>query len=62
MTLNDGKLGTERKVKSACSYEVLFDYSKLPVNVIGTDTVLVELNRAVLLPKKEPEEVRLRMQ
>lgn len=56
MTLNDGKLELEREVKGAYSYEVQFDYSKLTVNVIGTDTVSVELDGAPLLPIEEPEE------
>jgi len=55
MTLNDGKLEMEQEVKGDYGYEVQFDYSKLPVNVIGTDTVSVKLDGAPLLPVEEPK-------
>lgn len=55
LALNAGKLEMEQKVPTSCEYEVGFDYSELPVNVIGTESVLVELEEPPIVPAPEPE-------
>ena len=56
LALNGGKLESEQEVKNSYAYEVHFDYSKLPFNVIGMDTVLVELEEPPLISVEEPQE------
>ncbi len=56
MSLNKGKLESEQEVENSYGYEAHFDYSKLPFNVIGMDTVLVELEGPPLMPIEEPQE------
>lgn len=56
MALNQGKLILEQEVKNPYGYEANFDYSKLPFNVIGVDSVLVDLEGAPLLPVEESQE------
>ncbi|MGN0161125.1 MAG: vWA domain-containing protein [Lachnospiraceae bacterium] len=54
-TLNDGVLDISRIVNEKCTVNVRFDYSGMPVNVIGPDTIQIDLEEAPLLPVKEPE-------
>ena len=56
LALNGGKLESEQEVKNSYAYEVQFDYSKLPFNVIGMDTVLVELEGPPQISVEEPKE------
>lgn len=55
LALNGGRLELEEKVTDACECEVQFDYSQLPVNVTGTQTVRVELEGAPPLPEPVEE-------
>ena len=55
LALNEGRLEMEERVTDSCEYEAWFDYSQLPVNVAGTDTVRVELEGAPSLPEPEEE-------
>ena len=56
LALNEGRLESEQEVKNSYAYEVQFDYSKLPFNVIGMDTVLVELEGPPQISVEEPKE------
>lgn len=53
--LRAGALETQKRVDSAEEYEVYFDYSKLPVNVIGEESVTVNLEAPPMVPVEEPE-------
>lgn len=54
LALKDGTLSVTVPVEKAETIEAVLDYSKLPVNVIGEDTVTVELEDAPLLPAEDP--------
>lgn len=56
LTLQAGTLETTEEVTEACEYEVTFDYSRFPVNVIEMESVSVSLEAPEELPPvEEPE-------
>lgn len=55
LALNGGRLEMEERVTDAREYEARLDYSQLPVNVAGTETVRVELEGAPPLPEPAEE-------
>ncbi len=55
MALQAGILQTSKEVTGSCEYTVTFDYSKLPVNVIGNEKLSVRLDEPPLIPVEEPE-------
>lgn len=55
LALNEGRLQIEERVTDSCIYEAWFDYSQLPVNVVGTDSARVELEGAPPLPEPQEE-------
>lgn len=54
LTLKDGTLSVTMPVEKAQTIEAVMDYAGLPVNVIGVDTVAVDLEEPPLLPEEEP--------
>lgn len=53
--LRSGRLKQRENVESAEEYEVSFDYSELPVNVIRGDRVVVTLDPPPPVPVEEPQ-------
>lgn len=53
--LLSGKLELQKSVITTDEYEVSFDYSQLPVNVTGEDSVIVALEAPPPVPAEEPE-------
>ena len=53
--LRSGRLKQRENVESAEEYEVSFDYSELPVNVIRGDSVIVTLDPPPPVPVEEPQ-------
>lgn len=53
LILDAGALEITEKVTDACEYQVRFDYSKLPVNVIGASEVKVSLKAPSPIPVEE---------
>lgn len=54
LTLNNGALTTTMSVQKTEIIEAALDYSQMPVNVIGMDVVVVDLEEPPLLPQEEP--------
>lgn len=55
LILNAGALEMTEKVTDSCEYEVKFDFTELPVNVIGADGVQVRLEAPSPVPVEEPK-------
>ena len=55
LSLYAGVLEMQERVSGADEYEVYFDYSKLPINVIGEDHVTVSLEAPPVIPVEEPK-------
>ncbi len=55
LSLHAGVLEMRERVSAADKYEVYFDYSKLPVNVIGDNCVTVSLEAPPAVPVEEPK-------
>lgn len=55
LSLHAGVLEMRESVSAADKYEVYFDYSKLPVNVIGDNCVTVSLEAPPAVPVEEPK-------
>lgn len=54
LTLNEGILEQEQRVGESAVLEKNIDYSKMPINVIGTGKIEAELEGPSLLPEEKP--------
>lgn len=55
LTMSAGTLEMQESVTASGEYEVAFDYSEFPVNVIGKDSVIVSLEAPPQIPVEEPK-------
>ncbi len=58
LTLSKGALEMQESVTASGAYEVAFDYSAFPANVIGEESITVKLEEPPVIDVEEPEQVK----
>lgn len=61
LILSEGVLEMQESVAASGEYEVAFDYSAFPVNVIGGESVTFTLEEPPVIEREEPEQVKIPM-